>query len=252
MTKINIGDKVRFRFERLDFNKQDAEGIVACIHSSPGCYTRYTIKYVDECDKDKYLIVPETRIVSVLETVEEAENMVNHPQHYNVPGKKECIQEMIEKHGIEATYWFCVLNADKYAYRKDHKGQTELDEQKIKWYTQKAKELLPQIPLKNRLGHISPQLKYIADYYGYEDQIDKLKEEVEELRCAIDDYQTDETADRAAHLWEEVADVAILLQQLLYLADETDCNMFKAMMEFKVNRQLARIEDEKRYWDDTF
>ena len=107
---------------------------------------------------------------------------------------------------------------------------------------------LPQIPPKNRLGHISPQLKYIADYYGYEDQIDKLKEEVEELRCAIDDYQTDETADRAAHLWEEAADVAILLQQLLYLADETDCNMFKAMMEFKINRQLQRIEDEKRYW----
>ena len=246
MTKINIGDKVKFR--RIEENIYDREGIVRSVQEVE-LDKLYYVECIDELGKKQFTVVPENRVVIASQT---DNDMVNHPGHYNVQGRKECIDEMIEKHGIEATYWFCVLNSDKYAYRKDHKGQTELDEQKIKWYTQKAKELLPQIPLKNRLGHISPQLKYIADYYGYEDQIDKLKEEVEELRCAIDDYRTDETADRAAHLWEEAADVAILLQQLLYLADETDCNMFKAMMEFKVNRQLARIEEEKRYWNDPF
>lgn len=45
---------------------------------------------------------------------------VNHPAHYNRPGQKECIVQMEEKFGIEATSWFCLLNWFKYIYRYQH------------------------------------------------------------------------------------------------------------------------------------
>lgn len=28
-------------------------------------------------------------------------DMVNHPTHYNIPGRKECIEEMIDRFGVE-------------------------------------------------------------------------------------------------------------------------------------------------------
>lgn len=42
---------------------------------------------------------------------------VNHPAHYNAPGRKECIVEMLEKFGSEKVQIFCELNA--YKYRTD-------------------------------------------------------------------------------------------------------------------------------------
>ena len=31
---------------------------------------------------------------------------VNHPAHYNIPGRKECIEEMIDRFGVEAVISF--------------------------------------------------------------------------------------------------------------------------------------------------
>lgn len=75
---------------------------------------------------------------------------VNHPQHYNKPGRKECIEEMLEMYGPEAVYWFCVLSAYKYEYRAgDKKGQPrELDLAKIKWYEDYAARLLAEGKVK--------------------------------------------------------------------------------------------------------
>lgn len=55
------------------------------------------------------------------EEAKEDKNMVDHPAHYNVPGRKECIEEMIEIYGPSAVYMFCTLNAYKYevSYLKD-------------------------------------------------------------------------------------------------------------------------------------
>lgn len=41
---------------------------------------------------------------------------VYHPDHYNLPGRKECIVEMEEKFGVKETFHFELLNAYKYIY----------------------------------------------------------------------------------------------------------------------------------------
>lgn len=64
--------------------------------------------------------------------VQEDKN-VNHPSHYNVEGKKECIVEMREKYGDTALACFCLLNAYKYRYRYELKNGKE-DLEKAKWY----------------------------------------------------------------------------------------------------------------------
>ncbi len=65
---------------------------------------------------------------------------VNHPKHYNIPGRKECIVEMIEKFGVDAVETFCILNAYKYRYRHELKnGQEDLE--KAKWYEDYALKL---------------------------------------------------------------------------------------------------------------
>lgn len=65
---------------------------------------------------------------------------VNHPKHYNIPGRKECIEEMIDIFGVDAVKIFCKLNAYKYRYRHEMKnGQEDLD--KADWYMNKLLEL---------------------------------------------------------------------------------------------------------------
>lgn len=53
---------------------------------------------------------------------------VIHPGHYNIPGRKECIEEMLDKFGYGKTEAFCELNSYKYQYRHEQKnGQEDLD-----------------------------------------------------------------------------------------------------------------------------
>ena len=70
----------------------------------------------------------------------EKNEMVNHPAHYNIPGRKECIDEMVDKFGIVAVRHFCLLNAYKYDYRHALKGGAE-DLEKARWYMKKYAEL---------------------------------------------------------------------------------------------------------------
>lgn len=65
---------------------------------------------------------------------------VNHPRHYNINGRKECIVEMVEKFGVDAVKTFCELNAYKYRYRHELKGGQE-DLEKAKWYEDYAERL---------------------------------------------------------------------------------------------------------------
>ena len=98
---------------------------------------------------------------------------VNHPAHYNIPGRKECIDEMLDLYGLDAVLNFCVLNSYKYLYRHELKnGQEDLD--KAKWYQDKGLELA-----KNS-GKIR-----IAEHYGLEPQMQQLIEEMAELTQAI-------------------------------------------------------------------
>lgn len=68
---------------------------------------------------------------------------VNHPAHYRKPGRKECIEEMLERFGLVAVYWFSVLSAYKYRYRAGDKdgNSEEQDLAKAEWYDRKADEI---------------------------------------------------------------------------------------------------------------
>ena len=59
---------------------------------------------------------------------------VDHPSHYNLPGKKECIEQMKEDYGDFITAVFCLTNAYKYLYRAGHKNDRQEDINKATWY----------------------------------------------------------------------------------------------------------------------
>ena len=67
--------------------------------------------------------------------------MVNHPSHYNLPNRKECIDEMIDIYGLKDVAKWCEITAYKYKYRAGHKGSVVEDMSKATWYTIKAREL---------------------------------------------------------------------------------------------------------------
>ena len=67
--------------------------------------------------------------------------MVNHPSHYNLPNRKECIDEMIDIYGIKDVAKWCEITAYKYKYRAGHKGSVVEDMSKASWYIDKAREL---------------------------------------------------------------------------------------------------------------
>lgn len=67
--------------------------------------------------------------------------MVNHPSHYNLPDRKECIDEMIDIYGLKDVAKWCEITAYKYKYRAGHKGSVVEDMSKAAWYTVKAREL---------------------------------------------------------------------------------------------------------------
>ena len=85
---------------------------------------------------------------------------VNHPQHYNIPGRKECIDEMLDVFGIEAVKHFCMLNAYKYRNRQELKNGAE-DFAKAEWYENKLRELEGVVndeqAAKNSTGKVSEQ-----------------------------------------------------------------------------------------------
>ena len=68
-------------------------------------------------------------------------DMVNHPSHYNLPNRKECIDEMIDIYGLKDVAKWCEITAYKYKYRAGHKGPVVEDMSKATWYTIKAREL---------------------------------------------------------------------------------------------------------------
>lgn len=88
----------------------------------------------------------------------EVKRNVDHPAHYNQEGRKECIVEMREKFGDIATYWFCKLNAYKYAYRAGSKdgNSEEQDNAKIQWYEDYAEKLQPGVKVDDVMKALEP------------------------------------------------------------------------------------------------
>lgn len=85
---------------------------------------------------------------------------------------------------------------------------------------------------------IMKKIKKILDHYGEEHQIRKTIEELDELKEALEERHNIE------HILEECADVMIMLNQLSLIYD-FDKSMTNVMMEYKIERTLLRIREEK-------
>lgn len=84
------------------------------------------------------------------------------------------------------------------------------------------------------------QCKQIFEHYGEKNQLDKLLEEAEELIEATMKYQEDKSEANLNHLAEEMADVEIMLRQIKAVVG----NKVDEFIQYKLNRQLKRIENE--------
>ena len=89
------------------------------------------------------------------------------------------------------------------------------------------------------------KIKYIADHFGQTNQRCKLIEELGELSREI---SKDIAADCSTsyHTLEEIADVSILIDQIIYLAEKNGNKIAREMLEMikekKINRTLDRIK----------
>ncbi len=128
---------------------------------------------------------------------------VNHPAHYNIPGRKECIEEMLDKFGTEKLQAFCELNAYKYRYRHTLKNGDQ-DLEKAKWYE-----------LKNSMLKSSSDTVRIAEFLGIKTQTNQLIEEMSELTQAL----CKRNRGIKSNIVEELADVRLVLNQMIYLMD---------------------------------
>lgn len=166
---------------------------------------------------------------------------VNHPAHYNAPGRKECIVEMLERFGSEKVQAFCELNAYKYRYRHEMKnGQEDLD--KAAWYDAKRSEL-----------QFTDKRFQIANFYGLNGQQNQLIEEMAELTQAICKMNRVhgcgqpvaneiKIASLEYNLFEELADVRLVLDQVIFLLG---CDQEVQEIENqKIERTLERMGEQ--------
>jgi hypothetical protein len=90
------------------------------------------------------------------------------------------------------------------------------------------------------------KLTQIADYYGKEKQSQKTVEELAELIQAIVKYEATPDFETKRNLTEELADVKIMIDQMLYLC-EIPPYKYNDMVEFKIARTLQRIAEESNH-----
>lgn len=89
---------------------------------------------------------------------------------------------------------------------------------------------------KLRLGE-----RAILKRYGITEQVAKLKEECRELIEASDGYING--TDSKAHFLEEIADVLVMIEQMIMHFNAQD--KVDEIKRFKVKRQLGRMEREE-------
>ena len=85
------------------------------------------------------------------------------------------------------------------------------------------------------------ELKTIADHYGLNHQLMKMVEELNEL--ALECAKSWEKKSITANLIPELADVEVMLEQIKYLGGIALSDIDE-VKEFKINRQLKRIDKE--------
>ena len=84
------------------------------------------------------------------------------------------------------------------------------------------------------------KLQMIADHYGIKKQLRQLAEECSELAVEANHSARKGTT---VKIIEEIADVAIMMEQIIYLAG-IDRKDIDEVIDYKLNRQLERIGKE--------
>lgn len=89
------------------------------------------------------------------------------------------------------------------------------------------------------------KLKNIINHYGVNAQQRQLVEEVFELQEAIIQYEEPRRYHSKEHIAEEIADCYVMIEQFrLYYGISSE--ELKKIMQYKIDRQIKRIEDDKR------
>lgn len=89
------------------------------------------------------------------------------------------------------------------------------------------------------------KLRIILNHYGIEGQLWKLQEECGELIDAVNEMKQIDCEKTVKHYIEELADVAIMVEQMKLALTVEESAEFWKWVDYKLNRQLGRIEHEK-------
>ena len=94
-------------------------------------------------------------------------------------------------------------------------------------------------------------IRYIADYYGFDEQKHQLEEEMAELTIALNKYRRNinkvsksDCDSLIFNIAEEIADVRVMLEQMMLFVGVSE-SFITGEMKKKIKRQLERIEEEK-------
>ena len=87
------------------------------------------------------------------------------------------------------------------------------------------------------------KVKRIADYYGWNSQLRQLAEECSEL--SVEALHYTRQRGRTERISEEIVDVLIMIQQIIYLL-KNDTEKLEKYADFKLDRQLGRIKREQK------
>ena len=109
----------------------------------------------------------------------------------------------------------------------------------LKFHAEKCGELYHDQWTENV---IREKCQKIAEHYGYDEQSRMLQEECAELIQAVNKHHRKGDMNG---LREEMADVQIMLIQMLYLC-EIDSDTFRKVIMDKLDRQLERMEYGER------
>ena len=85
------------------------------------------------------------------------------------------------------------------------------------------------------------KLRMIADHYGIKKQLRQLAEECSELAVEASHSARKELT---VGIIEEIADVEIMIEQIIYLAKIDRCDI-EDCINYKLDRQMKRIKAEK-------
>lgn len=95
---------------------------------------------------------------------------------------------------------------------------------------------------------IEGKIRYLAEHYSKEEQLEQAGEELKELLKELDrSMQINGSLVLPENTWSEIADVLIMCSQLAMQHGKEE--QVRQQLEYKLNRQLQRIQEEQNQPD---